>query len=319
LTTSNNGLPGYILEALAKLKLTSSQQRVLYTIWLHQSEPISGLDITRFTGIHESLIRKDLRELVSYKIVNRQFDDTKGIGRGMKPLTSVNTNISEWTIKGYQDSAPLGEKGITTAHLSDDKGALNSAGVRDKGTQDSAPLGEKGITTAHLSDDKGALNSAGVRDKGTQDSAPLGEKGITTAHLSDEKGTHPGAPLLDNNSAKKPSEQAVELANLLRSLILRNNPKSKAPDLTKWAVDVDRMMNIDNRTPEEIKSVIEFCQNDDFWQVNILSTSKLREKFDQLYLKMKKGGSYGTNQRYTQQTRLPEKYTPSPHYPDLDE
>jgi hypothetical protein len=286
LTTSNNGLPGYILEALAKLKLTSSQQRVLYTIWLHQSEPISGLDITRFTGIHESLIRKDLRELVSYKIVNRQFDDTKGIGRGMKPLTSVNTNISEWTIKGYQDSAPLGEKGITTAHLSDDKGALNSAGVRDKGTQDSAPLGEKGITTAHL---------------------------------SDEKGTHPGAPLLDNNSAKKPSEQAVELANLLRSLILRNNPKSKAPDLTKWAVDVDRMMNIDNRTPEEIKSVIEFCQNDDFWQVNILSTSKLREKFDQLYLKMKKGGSYGTNQRYTQQTRLPEKYTPSPHYPDLDE
>ena len=286
MTTSNNGLPGYILEALAKLKLTSSQQRVLYTIWLHQSEPISGLDITRFTGIHESLIRKDLRELVSYKIVNRQFDDTKGIGRGMKPLTSVNTNISEWTIKGYQDSAPLGEKGITTAHLSDDKGALNSAGVRDKGTQDSAPLGEKGITTAHL---------------------------------SDEKGTHPGAPLLDNNSAKKPSEQAVELANLLRSLILRNNPKSKAPDLTKWAVDVDRMMNIDNRTPEEIKSVIEFCQNDDFWQVNILSTSKLREKFDQLYLKMKKGGSYGTNQRYTQQTRLPEKYTPSPHYPDLDE
>ena len=264
MTTSNNGLPGYILEALAKLKLTSSQQRVLYTIWLHQSEPISGLDITRFTGIHESLIRKDLRELVSYKIVNRQFDDTKGIGRGMKPLTSVNTNISEWTIKGYQDSAPLGEKGITTAHLSDDKGALNSAGVRDKGTQDSAPL-------------------------------------------------------LDNNSAKKPSEQAVELANLLRSLILRNNPKSKAPDLTKWAVDVDRMMNIDNRTPEEIKSVIEFCQNDDFWQVNILSTSKLREKFDQLYLKMKKGGSYGTNQRYTQQTRLPEKYTPSPHYPDLDE
>ena len=48
------------------------------------------------------------------------------------------------------------------------------------------------------------------------------------------------------------------------------------------------MLRIDKRTPEEIEEVIRWCQNDSFWQANILSTKKLREKFDQLAIKMQK-------------------------------
>jgi hypothetical protein len=33
-----------------------------------------------------------------------------------------------------------------------------------------------------------------------------------------------------------------------------------------------------------------WCQRDSFWQANILSTAKFREKFDQLELKMEKNG-----------------------------
>jgi 5-bromo-4-chloroindolyl phosphate hydrolysis protein len=46
------------------------------------------------------------------------------------------------------------------------------------------------------------------------------------------------------------------------------------------------MLRIDKRTPDEIEAVIRFCQADDFWCSNILSTKKLREKFTALLAKM---------------------------------
>jgi hypothetical protein len=44
------------------------------------------------------------------------------------------------------------------------------------------------------------------------------------------------------------------------------------------------MMTRDERTEEQIHAAIDWCQDDEFWRVNILSMPKLREKFDQLRL-----------------------------------
>src|SRR5665648_564553 len=44
----------------------------------------------------------------------------------------------------------------------------------------------------------------------------------------------------------------------------------------------------------EIKEVIRWCQKDSFWQGNILSPGKLREKYDQLTMRMKSKPSKGT-------------------------
>jgi len=76
----------------------------------------------------------------------------------------------------------------------------------------------------------------------------------------------------------------LELVMLMR----KNNPKVKIPDdLNKWATEVNKMIRLDGRTPEDIRRVIYYSQTDKFWQCNILSTKKLREKFDTLYLKCK--------------------------------
>ena len=48
------------------------------------------------------------------------------------------------------------------------------------------------------------------------------------------------------------------------------------------------MIRIDGREIENIKKVIDWCQNDSFWYTNILSASKLRKQYDQLYMKMNK-------------------------------
>ncbi|MDR4173510.1 hypothetical protein [Bacillus nitratireducens] len=97
-------------------------------------------------------------------------------------------------------------------------------------------------------------------------------------------------------------------AKYLFEKIKGNNPKQKEPNFDYWANDFRLMREKDNRELQEIKDVIDWCQADPFWQGNILSPKKLREKFDQLTIQMnsKKGaknnaesGGSNTN-RYSQ-------------------
>ncbi len=77
----------------------------------------------------------------------------------------------------------------------------------------------------------------------------------------------------------------LRLANFLLSKILGRKPDFKKPNLQAWAKHIDLMIRLDHRTPERIEKVIEWAQADSFWQNIILSTAKLREKFDQIDLK----------------------------------
>ncbi|MDA2655908.1 hypothetical protein PDQ31_26815 [Bacillus cereus] len=76
-------------------------------------------------------------------------------------------------------------------------------------------------------------------------------------------------------------------AKYLFEKIKGNNPKQKEPNFNNWANEFRLMRERDNREPQEIKDVIDWCQADPFWQGNILSPKKLREKFDQLTIQMK--------------------------------
>jgi hypothetical protein len=106
-----------------------------------------------------------------------------------------------------------------------------------------------------------------------------------------------------------PNSQEFELVCLLFNLILQRKPDFKQPDLQNWAKHIDLMIRSDNRNPQTIKAVIEWCQSDNFWQNNILSTDKLRKQFDRLELRMtaaKKKGNGGvcdlTEERFLELT-----------------
>ncbi|MCP4762777.1 MAG: hypothetical protein GY870_13445 [archaeon] len=98
---------------------------------------------------------------------------------------------------------------------------------------------------------------------------------------------------VNNVNNKKPKsgnffpDESVEmkLTKYLFNHMKKNNPKIKEPNFNKWVVEIDRMIRIDKRNPEDIKSIINWCQNDSFWHANILSTVKLRVKYDQMFLK----------------------------------
>lgn len=92
-----------------------------------------------------------------------------------------------------------------------------------------------------------------------------------------------------------PNSIELRLAEHFFDLIRKNNPQAKEPNKQAWAKHIDLMIRVDNRTPENIRRVMEWCQKDSFWLKNVLSTDKLRDKFDELYLKM--GGSNGRDSK----------------------
>lgn len=79
-----------------------------------------------------------------------------------------------------------------------------------------------------------------------------------------------------------------KLAFEMFEAIKENNPNHKKPDLQKWANDMRLMIERDSRTEEQIKYLILWTQNDEFEMANILSPSKMRKRFDQLVMKVKR-------------------------------
>ena len=84
-----------------------------------------------------------------------------------------------------------------------------------------------------------------------------------------------------------PDSIEYRASEYLLGKILSNNPQAKKPNIQLWCKEFDLMMRVDNRSQSDIGKVIDFCQSDPFWKSNILSPSKLREKFDALTIKMK--------------------------------
>lgn len=78
------------------------------------------------------------------------------------------------------------------------------------------------------------------------------------------------------------------LAKFLENNITENNqkfPKSES-QRQRWAKDFDLMIRRDKIDADDIAEVIEWCQRDNFWRSNILSGKKIREKYQQLRMKI---------------------------------
>ncbi|SFX82483.1 hypothetical protein SAMN04487866_13210 [Thermoactinomyces sp. DSM 45891] len=75
----------------------------------------------------------------------------------------------------------------------------------------------------------------------------------------------------------------MKMAQYLQKQILSWKPNARTPDdLSRWADEFRKLVELDKRTKQEIRDVIDFTTADPFWQANILSASKLRAQFDQL-------------------------------------
>ena len=101
-----------------------------------------------------------------------------------------------------------------------------------------------------------------------------------------------------------PPKEALELAQLLSDKIFENIPNRTPPtehQLLTWAYEADRIHHIDGHPWDEIRKLLLWSQQDDFWKSNILSMSKLRKQWNQLMAKAT-GMGQGKADRLRQQT-----------------
>jgi len=90
----------------------------------------------------------------------------------------------------------------------------------------------------------------------------------------------------------------MKMVDLLIGLIQQNNPEWKMRgNKDNWAEHINKIHRIDERTYEQIEFMIKWVQQDSFWSQNILSTSKLREKFNDLIPRIKKSSFQGTKKQ----------------------
>ena len=73
---------------------------------------------------------------------------------------------------------------------------------------------------------------------------------------------------------------------------IEKNGSRRRPEITdRWRTAARLMITSDGWTVAEIMGVIDWCQRDDFWRANILSTPKLREKYNALRLQAERAKS----------------------------
>jgi len=123
--------------------------------------------------------------------------------------------------------------------------------------------------------------------------------------------------------------------------ILSNNPRARVPNkdptdslMEKWVAEIEKLNRLGpvgvkesehkGYSWEEIRKIIDWCQDDNFWKANILSTAKLREKIITLENKMKgapyKGeGKNGKNQKYNTKRDGKDGRTGEDKYKHLEE
>lgn len=84
----------------------------------------------------------------------------------------------------------------------------------------------------------------------------------------------------DASDPEEFSDDVHEVCNRLVELIQLNGNKAKVNKT--WLKAADRLMRLDGYTKAQVIWVIDWSQQNEFWQGNILSMPKLRDKFDQL-------------------------------------
>ena len=132
--------------------------------------------------------------------------------------------------------------------------------------------------------DNDDVHSSGARralvDEGEGEGEGEGEHTLSSHVASNDDGKKQEKP-------KKEFPQHVhDLATQLADQVKANGNIVRTVGVQNWFEPIDRLVRLDGYTPEQVSQVIDWCQQDEFWQGNIRSGKKLRQQFDQLKTRM---------------------------------
>lgn len=245
-----------LLEALALAKLNGVQKGICMFLfrrtygWNRTEDAITLGEFAEACGSSRAYISRQLAELIKKNIVCRVAYQP-----GKTPIYSFITSISDW------DRTCIDLNALSANAL---QGVYECSNLEVQGLYDCTIQGLHKRTTLGLHECARVNRPPGLEQPELQQV------------LKTERKTK------KEKEIYSPDSLPYQLSELLLNKILEHLPGYKKPDLQKWACQMDALMRLDKRPPEEVKAVILFAQSDTFWRTNILSVDKLRKQYDQL-------------------------------------
>ena len=151
----------------------------------------------------------------------------------------------------------------------------------------------KGCQSVTLSADKGCQNVTLSTEKGCQSvtlSADKGRQNVTLLPVDNfrHEVLFPPPLIPPHHHKKRNDSHPVDAGDLsfckrfLATLRQLNPQHSEPRNWERWCRDVRLMRETDGHSREQIADMMRWVSADPFWQANILSPGKLRQKWDQL-------------------------------------
>lgn len=232
----------------------------------------------------KSAVKAHITALITMGLLSKEnrlgSNNGKGNTSNIYQLTLGNPVSSE-------NTAPMAGKSIAPVPSKNTGGSGESTGVVSESTAPVSPAGTPCGSTWH--------QNLSLEPKDNKSSCQV----ATQPDESDEEkflSRHPEAAVF---SAKKKiwgSAEDLKCAEWIRSRIVKlyeqaaesdgEVARPKEPNWADWANEIRLMCSQDGRTHKQICELFAKANRDPFWCKNILSPSKLREKWDDLTLKL---------------------------------
>lgn len=142
---------------------------------------------------------------------------------------------------------------------------------------------QKDSSKWRLSPKKGTIAEKGDRVSPKKGIETIAEKGVYK-----RKGIKEKIQKKISHTFEK-CEVVYQLTTYLEGKIRENNSSVKErtePRIQSWCKDIDKLLRLDKANPGEVKQVIDWVVEDDFWSSNILSANKLRKHYSRFYKKV---------------------------------
>jgi len=255
-----------LLEALALARLNGVQKGICLFLfrrtygWNRSEDAIALGEFAEACGTSRPYISRQLTELIKKNIIFRVAYQP-----GKVSVYSFVTSIVDW------DQTAIDLDALASNALQ----GLYDCSEKAQGLHDTTTLAVQGLHISTIQE-LHKYTTEGLHECTRVNRLPGREQPELEPVVKTERKT------VKERENYSPDSQPYQLSELLLNKILEHLPGYKKPDLQKWAWQMDTLMRLDRRPPEEVKAVILYAQGNSFWRGNILSVDKLRKQYDQL-------------------------------------
>ncbi|NIG17466.1 replication protein [Pantoea sp. Al-1710] len=243
-----------LLEAIASADLTARQLKLMLAYvrktygFNKKSDRIADEQIAQLTGLSRQNVNKAKKELLS---MNCLLMEGSQIG--------INKEVSAWQFSKCLQVSNLVFKPET----------------KSVSNLETLPVSKLETHKRHSSKDKKESNYSSENSGESSDPPPENNSAI-----------RPDAAIQTPKGDKWGTADDLKAADWIYSKVRNVSPTAQQPNWPAWANDIRLMRNALKCTHHEICELFKWANADAFWQTNVMSPAKLRQKWDTLKAQM---------------------------------